>query len=92
MLLIACPWCGPRDEAEFHYGPPAHHDHPADPALLSDEEWGRYLFFHDNTRGPRAERCCHSAGCRRWFHTVRDTAHHEILAVHRIGEPKPETA
>ncbi|HEX9342090.1 MAG TPA: sarcosine oxidase subunit delta, partial [Actinomycetota bacterium] len=20
MLLLPCPWCGPRDEAEFRYG------------------------------------------------------------------------
>ena len=24
MLLIRCPWCGPRDETEFHYGGQAH--------------------------------------------------------------------
>ncbi len=24
MLLIPCPWCGPRDETEFTYGGEAH--------------------------------------------------------------------
>ncbi|MGZ8625813.1 MAG: sarcosine oxidase subunit delta, partial [Actinomycetota bacterium] len=24
MLLIPCPWCGPRDEVEFRYGGQAH--------------------------------------------------------------------
>ena len=24
MQLIECPWCGPREETEFHYGGQAH--------------------------------------------------------------------
>ena len=30
MMLIPCPWCGPRDETEFHYGGQAHVAYPAD--------------------------------------------------------------
>ncbi|MEU2236442.1 sarcosine oxidase subunit delta family protein [Streptomyces vietnamensis] len=91
MLLIPCPWCGPRDEAEFHYGGQAHVPHPEDPAALTDEEWARYLFFRDNPKGPFAERWSHAAGCRRWFNAVRDTATNEILAVYKVGESRPET-
>ncbi|MER5433557.1 sarcosine oxidase subunit alpha family protein [Streptomyces sp. NPDC002588] len=83
MLLIPCPWCGPRNEAEFHYGGQAHVPYPQDPASLGDEEWARYLFFRDNPKGPFAERWSHAAGCRRWFNVVRDTATNEIL------EPAP---
>ncbi|BBC29839.1 Ferredoxin [Streptomyces graminofaciens] len=89
MLLIPCPWCGPRDEAEFHYGGQAHVPYPENPAALTDEEWARYLFFRDNTKGPFAERWSHAAGCRRWFNAVRDTATNEILSVYRSGEPRP---
>jgi sarcosine oxidase, subunit alpha len=42
MLLIRCPWCGPRNETEFHYGGQAHVPYPANPASLTDEEWGRF--------------------------------------------------
>ncbi|MBA2951081.1 sarcosine oxidase subunit alpha family protein [Streptomyces himalayensis] len=91
MLLIPCPWCGPRDEAEFHYGGQAHVPYPEDPASLSDEEWARYLFFRDNAKGPFAERWSHAAGCRRWFNAVRDTSTNEILAVYRAGEERPAT-
>jgi sarcosine oxidase subunit alpha len=91
MLLIPCPWCGPRDEAEFHYGGQAHVPYPEDPAALSDEEWARYLFFRDNPKGPFAERWSHAAGCRRWFNAVRDTSTNEILAVYRTGEERPAT-
>ncbi|WBO68536.1 sarcosine oxidase subunit delta family protein [Streptomyces camelliae] len=91
MLLISCPWCGPRDEAEFHYGGQAHVPYPEDPAALTDEEWARYLFFRDNPKGPFAERWSHAAGCRKWFNAVRDTSTNEILAVYRAGEERPET-
>ncbi|MFD8212502.1 sarcosine oxidase subunit alpha family protein [Streptomyces sp. NPDC059697] len=91
MLLIPCPWCGPRDEAEFHYGGQAHVPYPEDPSALTDEEWARYLFFRDNPKGPFAERWSHAAGCRKWFNAVRDTATNEILAVYRAGEERPAT-
>ncbi|MFD7978251.1 sarcosine oxidase subunit delta family protein [Streptomyces sp. NPDC059071] len=91
MLLIPCPWCGPRDETEFHYGGQAHVPYPEDPAALTDEEWARYLFFRDNPKGPFAERWSHAAGCRRWFNAVRDTATNEILTVYRPGEARPAT-
>jgi heterotetrameric sarcosine oxidase delta subunit len=85
MLLIACPYCGPRNETEFHYGGQAHVAYPDDPAALSDEEWGRYLFVRDNPKGPFAERWCHAEGCRRWFQVVRDTLTNEITRVYPVG-------
>jgi heterotetrameric sarcosine oxidase delta subunit len=83
MMLIPCPWCGPRDESEFHYGAQAGVAYPADPGALSDAEWARYLFFRDNPKGPFAERWSHSIGCRRWFTMVRDTVTNEIHSVSR---------
>ena len=78
MLLIACPWCGERDEIEFSYGGPADVAYPADPGALSDEEWARYLFVRANPRGALRERWVHTHGCRRWFVLERDTVTHEI--------------
>lgn len=89
MLLIPCPWCGPRDELEFHYGGEAHIRRPADPDSLDDRAWAEYLFMRNNPKGPFAERWVHSAGCRRWFNLVRDTATHRILAVYKIGDRPP---
>lgn len=89
MQLIPCPWCGDREEVEFHYGGQAGVSYPADPHGLSDSEWARFVFFRDNPSGPFAERWVHAAGCRRWFNTVRDTATYTFLAVYRIGESPP---
>ena len=90
MLLIPCPWCGPRDEVEFRYGGQAGLAYPFDPDALSDEQWGEYLFMRDNPKGWFPERWCHVNGCRRWFNAVRNTVTHEIRAVYRIGEAVPE--
>ena len=89
MQLIPCPWCGPREEAEFHYGGQAHVAYPEDPSALSDEEWAKFVFFRENPSGPFAERWSHSAGCRRWLNAVRDTRTHDLLAVYRLDEPRP---
>ncbi|MQA08206.1 MAG: sarcosine oxidase subunit delta family protein [Pseudonocardiaceae bacterium] len=89
MLLIECPWCGGRDETEFGYGGQAHLSYPDDPHELSDERWAEYLFMRDNPRGPFAERWVHSAGCRRWFNVLRDTATNEITASYPIDAREP---
>ncbi|MFI9803745.1 sarcosine oxidase subunit delta [Streptomyces sp. NPDC052301] len=91
MQLITCPWCGEREEIEFHYGGQAHVAYPDDPYALDDEQWARYVFFRDNPKGPFAERWVHAAGCRRWFNALRDTATHEFLAVHDIRDRHPRT-
>ncbi len=91
MLLIRCPWCGPREEIEFRYGGQAHLAYPADPDALTDEQWADFLFMRENPRGPFAERWMHTAGCRRWFNAIRDTTTHRILVTYRMGEPRPET-
>lgn len=89
MLLIDCPWCGPRDETEFRCGGEAHIVRPADPDALSDEEWADYLFMRMNPKGWLRERWVHSQGCRRWFNLVRSTITHEIVAVYHMGERPP---
>src|SRR5439155_1209739 len=74
MLLVRCPWCGPRDEIEFRYGGQAGLTYPADPEALSDEEWADYLFMRDNPKGPFRERWFHTAGCGEGWHPVVEEA------------------
>ncbi len=89
MLLIACPWCGPRAEAEFSCGGEAHIARPADPAALSDAHWADYLFMRKNPKGRHLERWWHARGCRRWFNVARDTVSHEIAGSYKPGESPP---
>ena len=72
MLLIDCPYCGPRPEVEFRGGGEANIARP-DPSQASDEQWAAFLFFRSNPKGRHAERWLHIHGCQRWFNAVRDT-------------------
>lgn len=89
MLLIPCPYCGPRDETEYHYGGQAHIPYPQVPDELDDGQWAQYLFYRDNPMGPYAERWVHAGGCRKWFNVVRDTLSYEILAAYPMGQDQP---
>ena len=90
MLLIPCPWCGERDETEFHCGGEAHIARPKQPAALSDDQWADYLFMRSNPKGVHFERWRHLHGCGRWFNVVRDTVSDRILEVYRMGAPRPD--
>ena len=90
MLLIACPWCGERNETEFRYGGEAHIAYPQDPAALTDDAWADYLFMRTNPKGLHRELWVHAHGCRRWFNALRDTTTHEIVAIYRIGAAAPQ--
>ncbi|MCC7274160.1 MAG: sarcosine oxidase subunit delta [Alphaproteobacteria bacterium] len=89
MLLISCPWCGPRDETEFHCGGEAHIARPLDPPALPDAAWAGYVFMRDNPKGWMRERWMHAQGCRRWFNLVRHTVTHEIAGAYLVGAPLP---
>ena len=84
MLLIRCPWCGLREEKEFRYGGEAHLTYPANSA--DDAAWARFLYYRRNPAGPLAERWVHSAGCRQWFHVVRDTTSHDVAGSYLLTE------
>ena len=86
MLVITCPFCGPREESEFSCGGEAHIARPLAENSLTDAEFADYLFLRDNPKGVFLERWRHTAGCRRWFNVVRDTVTHEIHGVELAGE------
>ena len=88
MLQICCPWCGTRDEPEFRYGGESHVSRPA--LEVSDAVWSDYLFNKENPKGVHYEHWLHKHGCGRWFNVARDTVTHEIYAVYKMGEPKPD--
>ncbi len=90
MLLIPCPWCGPREETEFRYGGEADIARPRDPAALSDAEWADYLYLKSNPKGPHRERWNHAHGCRRWFNVERNTATNEIARSDPMAAPPQE--
>jgi len=88
MLLIDCPWCGPRAETEFSCGGEAHIARPADPESVSDAQWADYLFHRNNHKGAHREQWVHTYGCRRWFNAERDTITYKIKRTYRLDETR----
>jgi sarcosine oxidase, subunit delta len=92
MLLINCPYCGPRPEIEFGYGGEAHIARPTPPESVSAEDWVAFLYLRTNRRGVHAERWRHLRGCARFFNALRDTTTDQFLATYRCGEAPPDPA
>ena len=85
MLIIDCPFCGPRDHSEFSYGEDASISYP-DVDNLDLEAWYEAVFERENPRGPHLEKWHHQQGCRMWLVVERDTVTHEIFDV-RAAHP-----
>ena len=76
MQLFPCPFCGPRDETEFHYlGEPKTRPEPA--VSVTDAQWGEYLWVNANPRGPSREVWLHLT-CLESFFMTRDTLTHAV--------------
>ncbi|MGH3343307.1 MAG: sarcosine oxidase subunit delta [Carbonactinosporaceae bacterium] len=78
MILLPCPWCGPRNVAEFGYLGEALAR--PDPNHATPREWRDYLYARDNGCGWVAETWYHRAGCRRYVSLERHTATNEVRA------------
>ena len=85
MLLINCPHCGARDEAEFSCGGEAHIARPLAENAITDAQFADYLFYRHNPKGIFLERWRHAAGCRKWFNAVRNTVTDEVLEIYDMG-------
>ena len=92
MLLIECPWCGPRHQTEFSYGGEAHIARPDNAMEMSDDEWADYVFMRQNPKGTHYERWCHAHGCGQWFNAVRDTRNDQFHGVYKMGEEPPKVS
>jgi len=87
MQLFPCPFCGARDETEFHYvGEPKSRPEPAN--AVSEEAWSRYLWFQDNPKGPSRELWLHLA-CMETFVMTRDTATNAVLGSQSLRRAPP---
>ena len=77
MLLIDCPWCGPRAHVEFSYGGDANRARPAE-GEEDDRLWYEHVYQRSNAKGLHWEYWQHVAGCRQWVAVRRDTTTHVI--------------
>ena len=76
MILVPCPFCGPRNASEFKWCGEAR-TRP-DPNNTTTAEWREYLYMRRNPAGWTVETWFHRAGCRKYFTAERDTVSNEI--------------
>ena len=89
MLIIECPWCGPRAESEFTYGGEGGIARPLATQSMSDEQWGDYVFMRKNPKGLHHEQWRHASGCGKWFNALRDTVSYRFHGTWKIGAEPP---
>lgn len=78
-MMIPCPYCGRRSNAEFVY----HGDATVERPSIGDDDaarqrWHDYVYLRDNPAGRHRELWYHAGGCRAWLVVSRDVATHEI--------------
>lgn len=83
MLLVPCPYCGPRNASEFR----SHGERTARPAGPDPDPaaWRAYLYLRENTAGWTSELWYHGIGCRRFLIVDRHTLTNEIRSVRPAG-------
>ncbi len=89
MQIFPCPFCGPRDEREFHFVGEAGKTRPDTTAPVSDAEWAAYLYGQRNVRGHTREIWRHIP-CAELFVMERDSVSMEVLkvmALRKSGHP-----
>lgn len=84
MQLFPCPFCGPRDEREFHYGGEAGNLRP-DGLDVSPDRWADYLYMRSNPKGVTKEIWLHTT-CGEFFAMERDTVVHTVSGSTTLGE------
>jgi len=77
MMMVPCPWCGPRDAGEFRQAATEAIPRP-DPGQATPEQWRAYLYLRANALGWVTETWYHRMGCRRYVTLERHTETHEF--------------
>lgn len=90
MILVPCPYCGPRNASEFRWG--GEIKPRPDPNSTTKEQWRDYLYLRRNAAGWITETWYHQAGCGRYFRGERDTVTNEIRTTYVGREPQPASA
>lgn len=85
-MRIHCPYCGPRDLAEFTYHGDAENELARpDPSLDNSEAWNAFVYDRTNPAGVHKELWQHSGGCRKFLIVDRNTVTHEVGKVEMVG-------
>lgn len=82
MQLFNCPFCGPRDETEFHFGGEAGNLRPD--GDVPAERWAGYRYMRNNPKGAAREVWVHM-NCGEFFVMERDSVSHTVSGSTSLG-------
>ncbi|MEX0281849.1 MAG: sarcosine oxidase subunit delta [Arenibacterium sp.] len=85
MQLFPCPFCGLRNETEFHFAGELGKVRPDTTGDVSDAVWARYLYTQRNEKGTVREVWMHLT-CSELFVLERDSVTMEVLASNALRE------
>jgi len=78
MQRFPCPYCGLRDEREFHFAAEAGKVRPDTTQTIDDTTWASYLYDQRNEKGVVDEIWMHLS-CREVFRLKRDSVTMEVI-------------
>ena len=87
MQIFHCPFCGPRDEREFHYAGEADKTRPDTTEEVSAEDWADYLFGQENPMGATREIWVHTT-CQEYLILERDTVTMDVKSSTSLREDR----
>ena len=85
MQVFPCPFCGPRNETEFHFVAEAGKTRPDTTSKISDADWATYLHSQRNEKGCVREVWLHLI-CSELFVMERDSVTMDVLGHQSLRE------
>ncbi|MEM6985879.1 MAG: sarcosine oxidase subunit delta [Pseudomonadota bacterium] len=83
MQRFTCPFCGERDETEFHFAAEAGKARPEPANNVNAQDWYEYLYAQDAPQGVAREVWIHLS-CGEFFVMERDTVTRDVIATHAL--------
>ena len=78
MQLFKCPFCGTRDETEFHFIVETGKPRPEPAKDVSDAAWAAYVHLGKAPKGRASEIWLHTT-CGDYFLMTRDTVTRQVI-------------
>jgi len=85
MQRFPCPFCGLRNETEFHFVAEASKKRPEGDDREAADRWADYLYMNDNVKGVSREVWLHLS-CNEFFAFDRNTLTHDVYDNQRQDE------